>query len=46
MPSVGLAMIVKNGAKTLRECIQSVAGVADQIVIADTGSTDETPPAS
>jgi glycosyltransferase involved in cell wall biosynthesis len=42
MPSVGLAMIVKNGAKTLRECIQSVAGVADQIVIADTGSTDET----
>jgi glycosyltransferase involved in cell wall biosynthesis len=43
MPSIGLAMIVKNGAKTLRECIQSVAGVADQIVIADTGSTDETP---
>jgi glycosyltransferase involved in cell wall biosynthesis len=43
MPSVGLAMIVKNSAKTLRECIRSVAGVADQIAVADTGSTDETP---
>jgi glycosyltransferase involved in cell wall biosynthesis len=43
MPSVGLAMIVKNAAKTLPECIRSVDGVADQIVVADTGSTDETP---
>lgn len=43
MPSLGVAMIVKNGAETLRECIESVAGVADQIVIADTGSSDGTP---
>ncbi len=43
MPSLGLAMIVKNGAATLRECIQSVAGVTNQIVIADTGSSDGTP---
>ncbi len=43
MPSLGLAMIVKNGAKTLRNCISSVAGITDQIVIADTGSSDGTP---
>jgi|HubBroStandDraft_6_1064221.scaffolds.fasta_scaffold09607_2 tetratricopeptide (TPR) repeat protein len=42
MPSLGLAMIVKNGAETLRNCIASVAGVTDQIVIADTGSSDGT----
>jgi glycosyltransferase involved in cell wall biosynthesis len=34
-------MIVKNGAQTLRSCLESVRGVVDQIVIADTGSTDE-----
>src|ERR1700733_12318690 len=43
MPSLGLAMIVKNGAETLRECLNSVAGLTDQIVIADTGSSDGTP---
>ncbi len=43
MPSLGLAMIVKNGAETLQRCIRSVAGVANQIVIADTGSSDGTP---
>lgn len=43
MPSLGLAMIVKNGADTLRECLNSVAGLTDQIVIADTGSSDGTP---
>src|SRR5580704_10477083 len=42
MPSLGLAMIVKNGAETLRNCIASVSGIVDQIVIADTGSTDGT----
>ena len=43
MPSLGVAMIVKNGAETLRASIHSVAGVTDQIVIADTGSSDGTP---
>ncbi len=43
MPSLGLAMIVKNGAETLQQCIRSVAGVTNQIVIADTGSSDGTP---
>jgi tetratricopeptide (TPR) repeat protein len=42
MPTLGLAMIVKNGAQTLRRCLESVAGLVDAIVIADTGSTDET----
>ena len=35
-------MIVKNGAATIRACLESVAGVVDQIVIADTGCTDNT----
>jgi tetratricopeptide (TPR) repeat protein len=35
-------MIVKNGAETIRPCLESVLGVVDQIVIADTGCTDET----
>jgi len=43
MPSLGLAMIVKNGAETLRACLNSVAGLTKQIVIADTGSSDGTP---
>jgi glycosyltransferase involved in cell wall biosynthesis len=43
MPSLGLAMIVKNAAETLRNCIRSVGGLADQIVVADTGSSDGTP---
>jgi len=42
MPSLGLSMIVKNGAETLRPCLESVRGIATQIVIGDTGSTDET----
>ena len=42
MPSVGLSMIVKNGADTIRPCLESVRGVVEQIVIADTGSTDNT----
>lgn len=42
MPSLGLAMIVKNATKTLSSCIGSVTGVVDRIVVADTGSTDGT----
>ncbi|HEY0785028.1 MAG TPA: glycosyltransferase [Acidobacteriaceae bacterium] len=41
MATLALSMILKNGAATLRSCLQSVAGIVDQIVIADTGSTDE-----
>jgi glycosyltransferase involved in cell wall biosynthesis len=33
-------MIVKNGERDLPECLQSVQGIVDEIVIADTGSSD------
>jgi glycosyltransferase involved in cell wall biosynthesis len=39
---LSLAMIVKNEARCLARCLQSVRGVVDEIVIADTGSTDDT----
>lgn len=42
MPTIGLSMIVKNGGEDLRACLKSVQGIAAQIVIADTGSTDQT----
>lgn len=35
-------MIVKNEARCLGRCLESVKGVADEIVIVDTGSTDDT----
>jgi glycosyltransferase involved in cell wall biosynthesis len=37
-----LSMIVRNAAAQLPECLESALGVADEIIIADTGSTDET----
>jgi glycosyltransferase involved in cell wall biosynthesis len=40
MPTIGLSMIVKNGGADLRHCLESVRTLVDQIVIADTGSTD------
>jgi tetratricopeptide (TPR) repeat protein len=42
MATIGLSMIVKNGGEGLRSCLRSVCSVVDQIVIADTGSTDDT----
>jgi len=42
MPTLGLSMIVKNEAQTLGPCLQSVSGIVTQIVVADTGSTDNT----
>ena len=35
-------MIVKNEASVIRRCLDSVRGVIDSWVIADTGSTDGT----
>ena len=40
--SVGLAMIVKNCAETLEQCLRSVHRLFDQVVVVDTGSTDNT----
>ena len=42
MPTLGVVMIVKNEAHCLDACLASVASIADEIVIADTGSTDGT----
>jgi tetratricopeptide (TPR) repeat protein len=42
MPSLGLSMIVKNAAESIRPCLESAHKVVSQIVIADTGSTDNT----
>lgn len=41
-PFITLSMIVKNEEKYLAECLESVWGVVDEIVIVDTGSTDGT----
>ncbi len=41
-PSLSLALIVKNEARCLARCLHSVQGVASEIVVVDTGSTDET----
>lgn len=40
--SISLCMIVKNEEATLARCLSSVAGLVDEIVILDTGSTDRT----
>jgi glycosyltransferase involved in cell wall biosynthesis len=42
MPTLGLSMIVKNEAATIAPCLESVRGLVSQIVIVDTGSTDDT----
>lgn len=42
MPSLSVILIVKNEAAVLAECLQSVKGVANEIIVADTGSTDNT----
>ena len=39
---VSLCMIVKNEGKNLRRCLESVATAVDEIIIVDTGSTDNT----
>jgi hypothetical protein len=36
-------MIVRNEQATLRRCLESVRGLVDEIIIVDTGSTDESP---
>ncbi len=40
--SISLCMIVKNEAEFTERCINSVKGLVDQIVVVDTGSSDNT----
>ncbi|MGG0821836.1 glycosyltransferase family 2 protein [Paenibacillus turicensis] len=40
--SISLCMIVKDEEPTIARCLASVQGIADEIVIVDTGSTDRT----
>ena len=39
---ISLCMIVKNEERFLDDCLDSVLGVVDEIVVVDTGSTDKT----
>lgn len=42
MITISLCMIVKNESAVLRRCLDSVSSIADEIIIVDTGSTDDT----
>ena len=41
--TLALSMIVRNAAADLERCLESASSAVDEIVIADTGSTDGTP---
>ena len=41
-PLLSLCMIVKNEQSVLARCLDSVRGLADELIVVDTGSTDET----
>lgn len=43
MVRLSLAMIVRNEAARLGDCLESVRGLVDEMVVVDTGSTDATP---
>ncbi len=42
MITISLCMIVKNEERNLRRCLESLEGLMDEIIIVDTGSTDQT----
>jgi glycosyltransferase involved in cell wall biosynthesis len=42
MDNVSLCMIVRNEEHILRKSLKSIAAIADEIIITDTGSTDKT----
>jgi glycosyltransferase involved in cell wall biosynthesis len=39
---VSFALIVRNEESDLPGCLQSIVGIADEIIVVDTGSTDRT----
>lgn len=42
MITVSLCMIVKNEEAVLERCISSTSGIADEVIVVDTGSSDQT----
>lgn len=42
MNTISLVMIVKNEADVLYRCLESIVGLVDEIIVVDTGSTDNT----
>jgi GT2 family glycosyltransferase/tetratricopeptide (TPR) repeat protein len=40
---LSLCMIVRNSSRTLRPCLQSIRPWVDEMIVVDTGSTDDTP---
>jgi glycosyltransferase involved in cell wall biosynthesis len=42
MPTLSLCMIVKDEQEVIHRCLSSIAHLADEIIIADTGSSDDT----
>ncbi len=42
MVTISLCMIVKNEEDCLGRCLKSLKGIADEIIVVDTGSTDRT----
>ncbi|PES02484.1 glycosyl transferase, partial [Bacillus anthracis] len=42
MITISLCMIVKNEEATLKRCLTAISDVVDEIIIIDTGSTDQT----
>lgn len=42
MITISMCMIVKNEERLLARCLDSAAGIMDEIIIVDTGSTDKT----
>ena len=42
LPLVSACLIVKNEARHLARCLDSLQGVADEIILVDTGSKDDT----
>ena len=42
MITISLCMIVKNEERILARCLDSLKGIAEEIIIVDTGSTDRT----
>ncbi|MAG91877.1 hypothetical protein CMO83_04325 [Candidatus Woesearchaeota archaeon] len=42
MATISLCLITKNEEKYLGQCLNSVKGIVDEIIVVDTGSTDKT----